>query len=243
MSAKRSGTPGPPAWLPEQLQQLVDSLESIRSDMVGLEATLLEPGRDIHSSYAPSAANLLHYLALRRHDVRQLQEQLAGLGLSSLGRAESHVLGTLDSVLRILSRLADSDREPLPERPGSPIRFNDGKALLERHTEALLGPKPPLRSVRIMVTMPSEAAHVPVIWATQVLETFANSGMPSRAEITDAAMGERAECVMLNKGPHILDAIRVLDNILQRMEAHQSKKRSMLRRLHWWNKSKATVKP
>ncbi|MBP2676406.1 MAG: pyruvate kinase, partial [Deltaproteobacteria bacterium] len=52
----------------------------------------------------------------------------------------------------------DSDREPLPERPGSPIRFNDGKALLERHTEALLGPKPPLRSVRIMVTMPSEAA-------------------------------------------------------------------------------------
>jgi pyruvate kinase len=87
-----------------------------------------------------------------------------------------------------------------------------------------------------------EAAHVPVIWATQVLESLAKSGMPSRAEITDAAMGERAECVMLNKGPHILDAIRVLDNILQRMQAHQSKKRSMLRRLHWWNKPKAPGK-
>jgi pyruvate kinase len=49
--------------------------------------------------------------------------------------------------------------------------------------------------------------------------------------------------VMLNKGPHIVDAIRVLDNILQRMQAHQNKKRSMLRRLHWWNKSKAPVKP
>ena len=47
-----------------------------------------------------------------------------------------------------------------------------------------------------------EAAHVPVIWATQVLETLAKEGMPSRAEITDAAMGHRAECVMLNKGPH-----------------------------------------
>ena len=49
-----------------------------------------------------------------------------------------------------------------------------------------------------------EAAHVPVIWATQVLETLAKEGMPSRAEITDAAMGHRAECVMLNKGPHVL---------------------------------------
>ena len=46
-----------------------------------------------------------------------------------------------------------------------------------------------------------EAAHVPVIWATQVLESLAKNGQPSRAEITDAAMSHRAECVMLNKGP------------------------------------------
>ncbi len=77
-----------------------------------------------------------------------------------------------------------------------------------------------------------EAAHVPVIWATQVLESLAKKGAPSRAEITDAAMGERAECVMLNKGPHLVQAVRVLDNILQRMEAHQSKKSPRLRRLH-----------
>lgn len=76
-----------------------------------------------------------------------------------------------------------------------------------------------------------EAAHVPVIWATQVLETLAKEGMPSRAEISDAAMGHRAECVMLNKGPHIQTAVRVLDDILQRMQAHQDKKRSMLREL------------
>ena len=76
-----------------------------------------------------------------------------------------------------------------------------------------------------------EAAHMPVIWATQVLESLAKQGIPSRAEITDAAMGERAECVMLNKGPYILQAVRVLDDILQRMEKHQSKKRSMLRHL------------
>jgi pyruvate kinase len=76
-----------------------------------------------------------------------------------------------------------------------------------------------------------EAAHVPVIWATQVLESLAKTGMPSRAEITDAAMGERAECVMLNKGPYLVEAVRTLDDILRRMEAHQSKKTPRLRSL------------
>jgi pyruvate kinase len=77
-----------------------------------------------------------------------------------------------------------------------------------------------------------EAAHVPVVWATQVLESLAKQGMPSRAEISDAAMGHRAECVMLNKGPHVVDAVRVLNDILRRMQAHQEKKRAMLRELH-----------
>jgi pyruvate kinase len=77
----------------------------------------------------------------------------------------------------------------------------------------------------------AEAAHLPVIWATQVLEAMARKGQPSRAEITDAAMGERAECVMLNKGPFIVQAVRTLDDILRRMQAHQDKKSSMLRPL------------
>ncbi|AHM62047.1 pyruvate kinase [Flammeovirgaceae bacterium 311] len=76
-----------------------------------------------------------------------------------------------------------------------------------------------------------EAAHLPVVWATQVLETLAKKGRPSRAEITDAAMSQRAECVMLNKGPHIVEAIRTLRDIMQRMQGHQSKKTSMLRSL------------
>jgi pyruvate kinase len=76
-----------------------------------------------------------------------------------------------------------------------------------------------------------EAAHVPAIWATQVLESMNKKGYPTRAEVTDAAMGERAECVMLNKGPHVCDAMRVLDDILGRMEAHQDKKSSLLRPL------------
>jgi pyruvate kinase len=76
-----------------------------------------------------------------------------------------------------------------------------------------------------------ESAHVPVIWATQVLENLTRRGYASRAEITDAAMGQSAEAVMLNKGPHITDAVRTLDDILQRMQGHHSKKRSMMREL------------
>ena len=75
---------------------------------------------------------------------------------------------------------------------------------------------------------------MPVVWATQVLESLAKTGRPSRAEITDAAMGVRADCVMLNKGAHILEAMRTLDDILRRMQEHQSKKRSLLRALKAW---------
>ncbi|MBK7052520.1 MAG: pyruvate kinase [Rhodoferax sp.] len=81
----------------------------------------------------------------------------------------------------------------------------------------------------------AEAAHMPVIWATQVLETLAKTGVPSRAEISDAGMGVRAECVMLNKGPYITDAIRALDDILRRMAGHQAKKRPLLRALRAWS--------
>jgi pyruvate kinase len=79
-----------------------------------------------------------------------------------------------------------------------------------------------------------EAAHLPVIWATEVLDQLARTGQPSRAEVTDAAMSQRAECVMLNKGPHIDAAIVVLDDILRRMSGHQRKKTPLLRPLRSW---------
>ncbi|HPE55161.1 MAG TPA: pyruvate kinase [Bacteroidales bacterium] len=78
-----------------------------------------------------------------------------------------------------------------------------------------------------------EAAHVPDIWATQVLENMAKKGLPSRAEITDAAAAQRAECVMLNKGPHIEKAVKLLDRILRRMQNYQRKKEVILERLEF----------
>ena len=77
-----------------------------------------------------------------------------------------------------------------------------------------------------------EAAHVPVIWATQVLENLAKTGVATRAEVSDAALSVQAECVMLNKGPHILSAVRTLKEIITKMAAHSSKKKSTLRPLN-----------
>lgn len=76
-----------------------------------------------------------------------------------------------------------------------------------------------------------EAAHIPVIWATQILEGMAKKGAPSRAEVSDAAMSIRAECTMLNKGPNIVETVRFLDGILQRMGNHYHKRRLMMRPL------------
>ena len=76
-----------------------------------------------------------------------------------------------------------------------------------------------------------EACHLPVIWATQVLDSVAQTGVPTRAEVTDAAMAMRAECVMLNRGPHVAAAARMLAGIIRKMEAHQFKKLSLYRPL------------
>ena len=81
-----------------------------------------------------------------------------------------------------------------------------------------------------------EAAHVPVIWATEVLENLRQTGMFVRGEMTDAAMAARAECVMLNKGPYVGEAIEVLQGLLVRMSEHQNKKTPRLRALHAWDR-------
>ncbi len=76
-----------------------------------------------------------------------------------------------------------------------------------------------------------EAAHIPVIWATQVVESLVKTGIPTRSEISDVVAGSRAECIMLNKGDYIVDGVEVVSDILKKFEVHQYKKTSMLRSL------------
>ena len=79
-----------------------------------------------------SAYNLVHYLAVRRHDVRELQDHLIRLGLSSLGRMEAHVMASLQAVIEALSTLAN---RPVPADVlrTPPVTFDTGDALLVEH--------------------------------------------------------------------------------------------------------------
>jgi pyruvate kinase len=136
-----------------ELDELLDRLSNIRFGMLEPEAGFAAELARTHSGYRKSAENLLHYLSLRHHDVRPLQEKLAAFGLSSLGRSEAHVLATVDAVLRALYKLAGKE-PPLSTQSG--VGFSEGRRLLQEHTRILLGSAPAERDVRIMVTMATE---------------------------------------------------------------------------------------
>ena len=175
-------------------------------------------------------ADLVGYSFVRTDsDVRQLLEHLAELGGQHLGL-----------ILKVETRKAFDN---LPKLILAAMRARSFGIMIARGDLAIeCGPQR-LAEVQEEILWICEAAHVPVIWATQVLESLAKKGMPSRSEITDAAMGERAECVMLNKGLYAVTCVRVLADILKRMQAHQEKKRSLLRRLRLATAFPATALP
>ncbi|MFD2203781.1 pyruvate kinase [Shivajiella indica] len=76
-----------------------------------------------------------------------------------------------------------------------------------------------------------EAAHIPVVWATQVLESLHKVGMATRSEITDAGHAAMAECVMINKGEYTIEVMETLRDIVQRTSTHRIKKRFTFRPL------------
>ncbi|WP_309126412.1 pyruvate kinase [Kocuria sp.] len=124
--------------------------------------------------------------------------------------------------------------EALPLMLLEAMRWEDVGVMIARGDLAVEAGFERLAEVQEEILWLCEAGHVPVVWATQVLESLAKKGLPSRAEVTDAAMGQRAECVMLNKGPFVVAAIEALDDILVRMQGHAEKKSDMLRRLRAW---------
>ena len=138
------------------LEQLLQSLEELRGHCLAMEQSLKDEIDQVAPDYQRSARNLVHYLALRQHDVRELQRELSRLGLSSLGRLEGHTLAAIDAVIGALRKLRGGVHAPLQGEP--PVGYEAGAQILERHCEELLGPTGK-DSARIMVTMPSEAAR------------------------------------------------------------------------------------
>lgn len=142
------------------LEKTLQSIALLRRGALAIEGELASYLRKSSPTFRQSARNLAHYLAVRRHDIRELQQELGKLGLSSLGRMEAHVMAALDAVQEALCLLQG---QPVPDNlnRASQITFDIGHALLAENAVAVLGPMPPGRNARIMVTMPSEAAEEP----------------------------------------------------------------------------------
>ena len=237
--------PGERIWLDDG--KIGARIESANSDFLHMRVTEVKPGganlRGAKGINLPDTETELD--ALTEKDLVDLDFVAAHADLVSL----SFVRHTTD-VLRLQAELAArgapetgivlkienlSGFEHLPDLLLAAMRSERVGVMIARGDLAVEVGFERLVEVQEEILWACEAAHVPVIWATQVLDTLARTGLPSRAEVTDAAMGERAECVMLNKGPHIEQAMRVLDSILSRMQHHQNKKRSLLRRLRAWD--------
>src|SRR5215831_10619013 len=133
-------------------------VEELRRAALAAEQEFSAELKLVAPSMRESAFNLVHYLAVRRHDVRALQDDLSRLGLSPLGRMEAHVMASLQAVLQVLLTLRG---EPVPADLVEDPTFDTGGAMLAEHTNAILGPATQGRQTRIMVTMPGEAADDP----------------------------------------------------------------------------------
>jgi pyruvate kinase len=150
-------------------------------------------------------------------DVLTLQAQMQALGAAHLG-----------TVLKIETR---QGFENLPMILLASLRHPPVGVMVARGDLAVEVGFERLAEVQEEILWLCEAAHIPVIWATQVLESMAKRGIPSRAEVSDAALAVRAECVMLNKGPYIVETVQFLNGVLERMSGHQVKRRPVSRRL------------
>ncbi|MCG2460281.1 hypothetical protein K8352_05935 [Flavobacteriaceae bacterium F89] len=163
-------------------------------------------------------ADTLGYSFVRKpEDVARLYGELQKLGISGCG-----------IVLKIENREAF---ENLPLILLEAMKDRNIGVMIARGDLAVEVGFERISEVQNQILWLCEAAHIPVIWATQVLDHLAKKGIATRAEISDATISAQAECVMLNKGPHIVETVKVLKNILVRMKGHSLKNKNTLRAL------------
>ena len=99
---------------PAVLKALAAELAAIRDDLIAREADVGQLLEAVHADNLHSARNLVHYIALRRNDIRDLQQRLSSVGLSSLSGCEPHVLATIDSIIGMLNLAGgDSGRDSM----------------------------------------------------------------------------------------------------------------------------------
>jgi pyruvate kinase len=155
-------------------------------------------------AFATAHADIVSYSFVNREeDVAALQRELRRLGRQDLGVVLK--IETRRAFLQLPRLLLAAMRHPAPLG----VMIARGDLAIECGWDALA-------EIQEEILRTCEAAHVPCIWATQVLDEMARHGTPTRAEITDAAAGARAEALMLNKGPNITATVRTLRRIVRR---------------------------
>ena len=233
---------GQQVWLDDG--KIGGTVESSDGAMIGLRITHTSPGgaklREEKGINFPDT--VFHTSALTAKDIADLEAMAGKVDMVALSfvrtpqdvadlQAHLQRLGIPDTgiILKIENRAAF---ENLPAILLTALRSSTVGVMIARGDLAVEVGFERLSEVQEEILWLCEAAHIPVIWATQILESMAKKGAPSRAEISDAAMSIRAECAMLNKGPHIVETVRFLDGIMQRMESHYHKRRLMMRPLN-----------
>jgi len=234
--------PGEPIWFDDG--KIGGMIERIETDQVHVRITHAKIGGEKLRS--EKGINLpetnLHLNALTPEDVEALRfvvkyADMVGLSFANNANDVAQVIAEMQKlsnripgvVIKVETRQGFDN---LPDMILTAMRTPICGVMIARGDLAIECGFGRLAELQEQILWVCEAAHVPVIWATQVLEGLTKQGLPTRAEVTDAAMGQRAECIMLNKGEHVVEATRALDDILRRMQDHQTKKRTTMRKLH-----------
>lgn len=242
--AFQDAAPGDRVWLDDG--KIGGVARTVTPDSMDIE--VLHTGPNGSNLKAEKGINFpdtdLRIRSLTEQDRRDLKfvARNADIVNMSFVRSRTDVTDLLDELTRLDATEVDvtlkietvGGFEQLPQMLLEVMRWKDAGVMIARGDLAVETGFERLAEVQQEILWLCEAAHVPVIWATQVLESLAKKGIPSRAEVTDAAEGQRAECVMLNKGPFIIETIEALSSILGRMSGHVIKKTDLLRKLHAW---------
>ncbi|MFC3481443.1 pyruvate kinase [Kocuria carniphila] len=242
--AFQDAAPGDRVWLDDG--KIGGVVRTVTPDSMDIE--VLHTGPNGSNLKAEKGINFpdtdLRIRSLTEQDRRDLKfvARNADIVNMSFVRSRTDVTDLLDELTRLDVTEVDvtlkietvGGFEQLPQMLLEVMRWKDAGVMIARGDLAVETGFERLAEVQQEILWLCEAAHVPVIWATQVLESLAKKGIPSRAEVTDAAEGQRAECVMLNKGPFIIETIEALSSILGRMSGHVIKKTDLLRKLHAW---------
>ncbi|GKB84603.1 plastidial pyruvate kinase 4, chloroplastic, partial [Tanacetum coccineum] len=143
---------------------LLDKLKAVHMHALSMEQWNASLLKLCHRRHVLSAANLIHYLALRSVDVDQIKEDLSSVGLLNLETINPHVIASLSVGIQMLENLKSNslDGDEIVKTIATDESFNKytNRSVMIKtansNRDFLIGPLQDERS-HIMVTVGEEA--------------------------------------------------------------------------------------